>query len=123
MPYSYTLEGRIVHVAWSGTINKEDLDSFGEAMPQIGQGLGFAPDVIHTFYETTGFSFQPIAAYLYSLQSSHVQIPNPIRAAIVTDTQEGEALATVFKTLNHTTNLEMKVFANEAAARHWLSLK
>ncbi len=123
MPYSLTVEGRIVHVCWTGVVAKEDLDSFGEAMPRVGRDLGFAPDVIHTFETTTGFSFQPVAAYLYSEQLRQVQIPNPIRAAIVTDTQEGEALATVFKTLNHTPNLEMKVFANEAAARLWLARK
>ena len=121
MPYTYTIEGRIVHVAWHGTIAREDLESFGEAMPRVGRELGYAPDVIHTFEGTIGYSFQPIAAYMYSLLQRRAQIPNPIRAAIVATTQEGEALATVFKTLNRTRNLEMKVFSNEAAARLWLA--
>ncbi len=112
-----------MHVSWSGTISTEDLESFGATMPRVGRELGFAPDVIHTFDDTTGFSFQPVAAYHHSQQSRHLQIPNPVRAAIVTDTQEGEALATVFKTLNRTPNLEMKVFSNQTAARLWLARK
>jgi hypothetical protein len=121
MPYSYTIEGRIVHVRWQGSIVKEDLESLGREMPRVGRQLGFAPDVLHTFGETTGFSFEPLAAYQYSLQQKQVKIPNPIRAAMVAATPDCEALATVFKTLNRTPNLEMQVFANEAAARRWLA--
>ena len=123
MPYSHTTEGRILHVSWHGMVTKDDLVAFGADMPRLGRELGFAPDVLHTFAAVTGHSFQPIAAYMYSLLQKRVQIPSPIRAAIVATTQEGEALATVFKTLNRTPNLEMKVFANEAAARLWLARK
>ena len=123
MPYSYFNEGRIVHVSWHGLVTKEDLVAFVDDMPRVGQALGLAPDVLHTFEAVTGHSFQPIAAYMYSLLQKRTQIPNPIRAAIVATTQEGEALGTVFKTLNRTSNLEMKVFANEAAARRWLARK
>ena len=42
---------------------------------------------------------------------------------MVVTTKEGEALAAVFKTLNRTPNLEMRVFADEAAARLWLARK
>ena len=121
MPYSYTNEGRIVHVSWLGLVTKEDLVALVEDMPRIGRELGLAPDVLHTFAAVTGHSFQPIAAYMYSLLQKRVEIPNPIRAAIVATTPEGEALAKVFKTLNRTHNLEMKVFGNEAAARRWLA--
>ncbi len=121
MPYSYTTEGRIVHVSWHGLVTKDDLVAFGVDMPRVGQELGFAPDVLHTFDAVTGHSFQPIAAYMYSLLQKRVRIPNPIRAAIVATTPEGAALAKVFTTLNRTRNLEMKVFANEAAARRWLA--
>ena len=123
MPYSYTIEGRLVHVSWHGMITKEDLVAFGVDMPQVGRSLGSAPDVLHTFEAVEGHRFQPIAAYMYSLLQKRVEIPNPVRAAIVAVTQEAEALATVFKTLNRTRNLEMKIFANEAAARLWLSQK
>ena len=121
MPYSYIIEGRTVRVDWQGLVTKDDLVAFGADMPRIGQQLGFAPDVLHTFEAVTGSNFQPIAAYLYSLLQKRVEIPNPIRAAIVAMTAEGEALAKVFTALNRTRNLEMKVFANETAARRWLA--
>jgi hypothetical protein len=122
MSYSYTIEEeRIVHVRWQGVIAAEDLDAFGRDMPRIGQQLGFAPNVLHTFEATTGFSFEPVAAYHYSLLQKQVKIPNPIRAAMVVGTADGEALATVFKTLNRTPNLTMRVFADESAARFWLA--
>lgn len=123
MPYTYTIGERIVHVRWSGVIAKEDFDSLAKDMPRIGRELGFAPDVLHTFAETSGFSFEPIAAYQYSLRQKQAKIPNPVRAAMVVTAKEGEALAAVFKTLNRTPNLEMQVFANEAAARLWLAHK
>ena len=123
MPYTYTIGERIVHVCWSGMIAKEDFDSLAKDMPRIGRELGFAPDVLHTFEETTGFSFEPIAAYQYSLRQKQAKIPNPVRAAMVVTTKEGEALAAVFKTLNRTPNLEMRVFADEADARLWLARK
>ena len=121
MSYSYSIEERIVHVRWQGVIAADDLDAFGQDMPRIGKELGFAPNVLHTFAETTGFSFEPVAAYQYSLLQKQVKIPNPIRAAMVVGTSDGEALATVFKTLNRTPNLTMRVFANETAARLWLA--
>lgn len=121
MPYDVTVEGRIVHIAWTGVIAQADLDSLLREMPRIGRDLGAAPDVIHTFDDTTGFSFEPGAAYQHSLQQRETEIPNPIRVAIVATTQEGEALATVFKGLNCNPNLEMRVFGNEAVARRWLT--
>ena len=120
MPYSCTIEGRIVHVSWHGLISQEDFDSLGKDMPRIGRKLGFAPDVIHTFEAVTELGFEPAAAYQYSLKQKQVEIPNPIRAAMVTTTRENEYLVTIFKMLNRTTNLEMKVFPDEASARHWL---
>lgn len=121
MPYTYTIEGRIVHLAWHGVVSREDLGALGADMPRIGRQLGFAPDVIHTFQDVTGYSFQPLVAYTYSLLQKRVQIPNPIRAAIVATSKDGNALAKVFKTLNRTRNLEMEIFADEAAARAWLA--
>ena len=120
MPYSHTIEGRIVHVCWHGIVAEDDLDVFGKEMPQLGRRLGFAPDVLHTFAEVTG-GLRPIEAFTYSLRQNQELIPNPIRAAIVVGGGEGEALATVFKELNRTPNLEMKLFADEAAARLWLA--
>ena len=121
MPYTHTIEGRIVHVCWYGAITHQDLDVFGAEMPRIGRSLGFAPDVLHTFAAVTGLGLKPIEAFAYSLRRSQEPIPNPIRSAIVGSSAQGEALATVFKELNRTPNLEMKVFADETAARRWLA--
>lgn len=121
MPITCTTEGRIVHATWSGTIAKEDLESLGKGMPRIGRELGFAPDVLHTYEGVTGVSFEPVAAYHYALQQKQVSIPNPVRSAMVVTTKESEYLATIFKTLNRTANLEMKVFYDEASARRWLA--
>jgi len=121
MPYAYTSKGRIVRVSWYGVVTQEDLKAFVADMPRVGRKLGFAPDVIHTFDGVTGHSFQPIAVYMYTLLQKQVQIPNPIRVAMVATTPEGQALAEVFKALNRMRNLEMDVFADEPAARRWLA--
>ena len=121
MPYSCTNDGRVVHVSWHGLLAQDDLDSLGKEMPRIGRGLGFAPDVLHTFEGVTGLGFDPAAAYQYSLKQRQVEIPNPIRAAMVVTTKESEYLATVFMKLNRATNLEMQVFFDEASARRWLA--
>ncbi|MFT3829050.1 MAG: hypothetical protein QM691_05010 [Opitutaceae bacterium] len=121
MAYSYTVDGRIVHVRWRGTLAGGDLEAFGKEMPLLGRRLGFAPDVLHTFDETVASGFEPISAYHYSLQLKQVKIPNPIRAAVVASTKQGEAMATVFQTLNRTPNLELRIFATEDAALRWLA--
>ena len=121
MPYSYIVEKRIVHVRWQGVIGEGDLQSFGTDMPRVGRQLGFAPDVIHTFEAATELGFDPAAAYQYSVRQKQVEIPNPIRAAIVVASKENEYIATVFTMLNRATNLEMKVFFDEAEARRWLA--
>ena len=122
MPYTYTIEERVVHVSWSGDVSKRDLDAFGEEMPRVGQRLGFAPDVLHTFADVMP-GLQPIEAFMYSQRRNQVPIPNPIRVAIVAQDQLGEALATVFQELNRTPNLTMKVFPTEAEGRRWLARK
>ncbi len=121
MPIICTTEGRIVHAAWSGMITKDDLENLGKEMPRIGRELGFAPDVIHTYEGVTDVGFEPVAAYQYPLQQKQVSIPSPVRSAMVVTTKESEYLATIFKTLNRTPNLEMKVFYDEASARRWLA--
>ena len=121
MPYTYSIEGRTVVVAWSGTITTEDLVSLEQKMPQIGRSLGFAPDALHTFGGVIGAEYAPAAAYAYSRRQQQVAIPNPIRAAMVVVTKENEYLATVFATLNRAPNLEMRIFYDEESARRWLA--
>jgi hypothetical protein len=121
MPFTCAIEGPVLHVCWYGAITHQDLDAFGAEMPRIGRSLGMAPDVLHTFVAITGLGLEPIEAFTYSLRHNQEPIPSPIRSAIVTDSGEGEALATVFKELNRTPNLEMKVFRTEAEARRWLA--
>lgn len=120
MPYAHSIEGRIVHVRWHGSICEADLDRFAAEMPRIGCSLGRAPDVLHTYAEVVA-GLPPAEAFLYSLRGDPPPIPNPIRVAMVANTPECEALASVFKTLNRTPNLEMAVFADEPAARRWLA--
>ena len=120
MPYSCTVEEHCVHVAWCDKISVDDLREFGREMPRIGQMLGRAPDVLHTFDGVKGLGFDPAAAYEYSVHQKAVAIPNPIRAAMVATTKENEYLATLFMKLNRVPNLEMRVFFTEASARAWL---
>ncbi len=121
MPYSYAIEGRIVLVAWFGVVGPEDLVAFGREMPELGRDLGFAPNVLHTFDGVTGVGFEPAVIYEYSQIQRQTPVPNPIRVALVAKTKANEYLAAVFKTFNHTPNLELEVFAGEAAARRWLA--
>ena len=32
MPYTHTIEGRIIHIAWSGRITKDDLAKLGREL-------------------------------------------------------------------------------------------
>lgn len=109
-----------MHVSWHGVITKEDLQAFGRAMPQIVGGLGFMPDVLHTFERVVAYSFQPITVYMFSLLRKRVHIPTPVRSAVVATTPSTLALAKVFKALNRTKNLEMEIFETEEKARLWL---
>jgi hypothetical protein len=121
MPFTCTVEDRLVRVSWSDLVTREDLDAFAEEMPRLGRSLGFAPDVLHCFEAVTGFTFDPTEAFHYSRKQRQVEIPNPIRVALVATTKENEYLATVFKTLTKVSNLEMHLFFDEPSARRWLA--
>lgn len=123
VPYNYTIEDRIVHLAWSGVVSKEDLQAIGKEMPRLAAELGFAPDVLHTFDAVAGYSFQPIAAYALSLLRKRAVIPYPVRSAAVARTPETRALARIFVALNRTRNLKMEVFEAEEPARRWIAAK
>lgn len=123
MPYSYAIEERLVLVAWYGVVGPEDLAAFGREMPEIGRGLGFAPDMIHSFAGVTETVFEPAGIFEYSQRQRLIPMPNPCRVAMVVTTKSNEYLVNVFKTFNHTPNLEMKVFRDEATARRWIARK
>jgi hypothetical protein len=120
MPYTHTVEGRIVHIVWSGVVSKEDLQSLGEDLPRFAAELGFAPDLLHNFDAVTGYGFQPIAAYMLSLVRKRLAIAHPVKSASVAKTPELRRMVQIFKTLNRTHNLTMEIFDSEEAARRWL---
>jgi hypothetical protein len=123
MPFTHTIEDRIVHVEWAGIVSKEDLQAIGKLMPRLSAELGFAPDVLHTFDAVTGYGFQPIAAYMVSLLRKRAVIPCPVRSASVVKTPEAKSLASIFKALNRSPNLTIEIFESEAAARRWIGEK
>lgn len=120
MPYSHTIEGHIIHIAWYGRITKEDLDTLGRELPQIAGKLPFASNILHTYEGVTEASFDPVEIHHYSNAAKQIKPPVPIRAAMVSVSMQGEYLATLFKMLNRVENIEMRVFCDEASARLWL---
>ncbi len=121
MPFSHAIDGRVVHVAWYGAVTAEDIAALEQELPAISRSLGFAADVLHTFVGVTSADFSPTAAFASSRRMQQAAIPNPIRVAMVVVTKENEFLATIFKTLNHSPSIEMKVFFDEPSARRWLA--
>lgn len=121
MPYLLRVETGLVHVYWHGCLTRADLESIGGDLRRTGEELQAVPDVLHTFDGVTGRDFQPIVVYMVSLLRKRVRIPLPVRSAMVAATAEGQTMARLFKVLNRTHNLEMEVFATEAAARRWLA--
>lgn len=121
MPYTYEMEGRVMHVRWSGVVSREDLQAIGRDMPRVAAEAGFAQDTLHTFDAVTGYSFQPIAAYMLSLLRKRMPIPTPVRSASVVRTPQTRALAKIFQSLNRSQNLEIELFDSEADARRWLA--
>ena len=121
MPYTATVEGRIVHIAWHGVVSREDLQSIGKEIPRLAAERGFAPDVLHTFGLMQGYTFQPIAAYVLALVRKRATIPHPVKSALVATTPETKKMAQLFRAMNRTPNLTMEIFDSEAAARAWLN--
>ncbi|HOF08455.1 MAG TPA: STAS/SEC14 domain-containing protein [Opitutaceae bacterium] len=120
MPYTHTIEGRIIHIAWSGRITKDDLAKLGRELPQIAGKLHFAPNVLHTYDDSIELGFELTKIHHYSTVAKQVPPPVPIRSAMVNATMQGEYVATLFKMLNRVENIEMRVFCDEASARLWL---
>ncbi len=86
MPFTHTVEDRILHFRWNGVISREDLQRFGAEMPGLVERIGFIPDVLHTFDEVTGYSFQPLMVYLFSMLRKRATIPRPVKSAAVAKT-------------------------------------
>ncbi len=120
MPYSHTLEERILHFRWYGIIPREDLQTFGKNMPGLVAQLGFNPDILHTFEELEGHKFQPLVVYMFSLLRKRAQIPQPTKSAAVATRPETRSLARLFKACNPSPNLTIEVFDSIEAARAWL---
>ena len=121
MPYTHTVEDRILHFSWFGVLSLEDLQTFGRNMPGLVASLGFSPNILHTFDEMKGYSFQPIMVYMFSLLRKRAKIPHPVKSAAVAKTPEVLAVARLFKAVNHSPNLTIEVFSTDEAARVWLA--
>jgi hypothetical protein len=125
MPFTYTIEGRLLHFHWSGTLTQTDIQAMGAAMPKLSQQVvgatGKMPDVLHDFEAVESCDFPPIAAYDQSLRRRNVPIPRPVKSAIIASQNGGRAMARLFQALNRNPNLTMEIFDSEAAARQWLA--
>ena len=127
MPFSHTVEDRLLHITWFGVITRDDLQRFGESMPRIVAELGYSPNLLHTFAAVEGYTFQPLMVYTFSLLRKRVAIPSPVLSAAVARAnnparnKEVLALARLFKAMNRSPNLTIEVFTDEAAARAWLA--
>lgn len=120
MPFSHSIEDRIIHIRWSGTLTKDDLQAAGREIPRLVAQLGFVPHLLHNLNAVEQLAFPPLAAYEHSVQRKRVSIPAPLKSATVAQTPAIAAMAQVFRAMNRTPNLEMEVFSTEAEARAWL---
>ncbi len=123
MPFTHTVENRLLHFRWHGVISRKDLQTFGRNMPGLVASLGFSPNILHTFDGMKGHSFQPLMVYMFSLLRKRAQIPAPVKSAAVAKTPKVRAIARLFKACNHSPNLTIEVFESEEAARAWLALE
>ena len=121
MPISHTIEGRIVHVNWSGVITNADLAAIGALMPRLAKELGFVPHVLNTYDGVMGSDFDPEAIYAQSMQRRHQPIPPQAKSAMVATTPVVLAMTRVIQTMNREPRLQMEIFGTEAEARAWLA--
>ena len=121
MPISHTIEGRIVHVSWTGVITNADLAAVGALMPRLAQELGFVPHLLNTYDGVTGADFDPETIYAQSMQRRHQPIPPQAKSAMVATTPVDLAMTRVIQAMNREPRLQMEIFGSEAEARAWLA--
>ena len=120
MPYTHTVRDRIVHIAWKGDVNRDDMRSIGQLLPQLAESLGFAPDVLHTFTEMTGPAFEAWTAFEHSLRQEKVRLRNAAKSAVVAKTLKVHVVARMMQALNRNPNLTMEIFTSDEDALAWL---
>lgn len=121
MPISHTIEGRVVHLAWSGVITNADLAAIGALMPRLVKELGFVPHVLNTYDGVIGADLDPDAIYAQSMQRRQHPIPPQAKSALVAATPVVLSMARVFQAMNRDPRLQMEIFSSEAEARAWLA--
>lgn len=123
MPLRIQLLPDYVHVNWHGELSKQDLDLLSVEMPRIGRQIGHAPNVLHTFEETSGTSLRFEAMHGYGRNLRQVKLPNPCRVASVCNHPVGFGLARMMQLINQNPDLEMRVFSEKEPALSWLTEK
>ncbi|MDQ5981134.1 MAG: hypothetical protein QG602_4112 [Verrucomicrobiota bacterium] len=121
MPIRIQLLPDYVHVNWHGELTTQDLDLLSVEMPRIGWQIGHAPNVLHTFDETTGSALRYDAMHSYGRNLQQVKLPNPCRVASVCNHTIGFGLARMMQLINQNPDLDMKVFSEKEAALCWLT--
>lgn len=121
MPYTATVEDRIVHIAWEGTVTQQDLEAVDREIPRLAAELRFAPHVLHTFAPAMTRAFEPMDVFAVAQRRSTRKIPVPVKSALVVKGAEARRVAEVFLALNRSPNLTMETFTSEKAARAWLA--
>ena len=121
MTYHVSLDGRILLIQFSGTLTREDLESFGKELLALEQHGTNTPNRLTDFRQITtaavGYAeIAPLAELSRTRPLAH-----DIRSAMLVQEPVQMGLARMFQILNEHPRVTMRIFEDEASARAWLA--
>lgn len=120
MPIQIAVRANYIHVHWSGMIAAPDLKHLFKELPAVAAGCAFTPHILHTADPAAVLELGSIEAFNYTRKRIATPIPIPTKAAFVTNTPAGVAIARNFTNFNRNPNLTLQSFVSEQEAVEWL---
>jgi hypothetical protein len=121
MPYTITVENKVVRTALTGRITAQDLVALTGESKNYEENVDVVPHRITDMrgIEELAIHFPDISAL--AEKRGQVRFPNAVKSAIIAHDRLHLGYARMYQTLNHNPQMVIQIFPDEASALEWIA--
>jgi hypothetical protein len=121
MAYALWMEGGLMRIRIDGTITPRDLRELADAVLEAEARALPMPDRVTDMTAATGVDVGFADFLAFAERRLGMELPNPIRSAIVVASRVQLGIARMFQTLNDHPQVTVEIFHDLGDALEWLS--
>jgi hypothetical protein len=121
MPYTITVENKVVRTVLTGRITASDLVALTAESKNYEHNVDVVP---HRITDMTGIDelaihYPDVSAL--AARRGQLRFPNAFKSAIIARNTQHVGYARMFQSLNHNPQIVVRIFPDEASASEWIA--